>query len=266
MDITRNVLGNTELMRVVEEARASRSAKVKGSPSRSVRSKRFPPIVTHMISIGERSGQLEEMLEHVAAAYDQQVDVRVQAMTSLLEPLIIVIMGGMSGGDRVLDPHASPPNQRVRRVIDGTEEPAPPTSPCPGNAEATQLRQLFRGSRLRGRLLVLALLVLGLRRAGVPGRGDTRAARERRHARGDSRKFSVRHRALSCAGGALPAQRPPSWCIHRARAHAICALPAEGRLGTHALGSMPRARRSRTRADVISAGPSGSFFVDDNIQ
>ena len=97
MDITRNVLGNTELMRVVEEARASvREGEGLAKPLRA--SKRFPPIVTHMISIGERSGQLEEMLEHVAAAYDQQVDVRVQTMTSLLEPLIIVIMGGMSAG------------------------------------------------------------------------------------------------------------------------------------------------------------------------
>lgn len=97
MDITRNVLGNTELMRVVEEARASvREGEGLAKPLRA--SKRFPPIVTHMIAIGERSGQLEEMLEHVAAAYDQQVDVRVQAITSLLEPLIIVIMGGISGG------------------------------------------------------------------------------------------------------------------------------------------------------------------------
>ncbi len=96
MDITRNVLGNTELMRVVEEARASvREGEGLAKPLRA--SKRFPPIVTHMIAIGERSGQLEEMLEHVAAAYDQQVDVRVQAITSLLEPLIIVIMGGISG-------------------------------------------------------------------------------------------------------------------------------------------------------------------------
>ena len=58
----------------------------------------FPPIVTHMIAIGERSGQLEEMLENVAAAYDQQIEVRVQAMTAMLEPLIIVFMGMGSGG------------------------------------------------------------------------------------------------------------------------------------------------------------------------
>jgi general secretion pathway protein F len=50
-------------------------------------------MVTHMIAIGERSGQLEEMLENVAEAYDSAVDNRVQMLTSLLEPLIIVVMG-----------------------------------------------------------------------------------------------------------------------------------------------------------------------------
>ena len=96
MEITGNVLGNTELQRVMDEARTSiREGEGISKPLKA--SGRFPPIVTHMIAIGERSGQLEEMLEHVARAYDQQVEVRVAAMTSLLEPLIIVIMGGASG-------------------------------------------------------------------------------------------------------------------------------------------------------------------------
>ena len=61
------------------------------------RSGDFPPIVVHMITVGEKSGQLEQMLENVARAYDTQVDTRVQALTSLLEPLMIVIMGGAVG-------------------------------------------------------------------------------------------------------------------------------------------------------------------------
>ena len=97
MDITRNVLGNTELMRVVEDARASvREGEGIAKPLRQ--DGRFPPIVTHMIAVGERSGQLEEMLLHVADAYDQQVEVRVGAMTSILEPLLIVVMGAVVGG------------------------------------------------------------------------------------------------------------------------------------------------------------------------
>lgn len=97
MEITRNILGNTELMRVVEEARTA----VREGESLAVtlrKSQRFPPIVTHMISIGERSGQLEQMLEHVAKAYDAQIEARLTAMTSLLEPIMIVVMGTISGG------------------------------------------------------------------------------------------------------------------------------------------------------------------------
>jgi general secretion pathway protein F len=97
MDITRNVLGNTELMRVVEDARASvREGEGIAKPLKQAG--RFPPIVTHMIAVGERTGQLEEMLIHVADAYDQQIEVRVGVVTSILEPLLIVVMGGIVGG------------------------------------------------------------------------------------------------------------------------------------------------------------------------
>jgi general secretion pathway protein F len=97
MDITRNVLGNTELMRVVEDAQTSvREGEGIAKPLRQAG--RFPPIVTHMIAVGERSGQLEEMLMHVADAYEQQIEVRVGAMTSILEPLLIVLMGTIVGG------------------------------------------------------------------------------------------------------------------------------------------------------------------------
>ena len=97
MDITRNVLGNTELMRIVEEARASVS-EGEGIAKPLRQGGRFPPIVTHMIAVGERTGQLEEMLIHVADAYDQQIEVRVTAVTSILEPLLIVVMGTVVGG------------------------------------------------------------------------------------------------------------------------------------------------------------------------
>ncbi len=97
MDITRNVLGNTELMRVVEDARTSvREGEGIAKPLRQAG--RFPAMVTHMIAVGERTGQLEEMLIHVADAYDQQIEVRVGAMTSILEPLLIVVMGVVVGG------------------------------------------------------------------------------------------------------------------------------------------------------------------------
>jgi general secretion pathway protein F len=97
LDITRNVLGNAELMRIVEDARGSiREGESIAAPLK--RSGAFPPIVTQMIAIGERSGQLESMLGHVAISYENQVDARLAALTSLLGPMMIVIMGVLAGG------------------------------------------------------------------------------------------------------------------------------------------------------------------------
>jgi general secretion pathway protein F len=96
MDIVKNVLDNAVLEDVISEAIGSiREGQSIAEPLK--RSKRFPPIVTHMIAIGEKSGQLENMLENVAEAYDAAVETRVQVLTSLLEPLMIVIMGGSVG-------------------------------------------------------------------------------------------------------------------------------------------------------------------------
>jgi general secretion pathway protein F len=96
MEIVKNVLDNAKLEKVIETAAGSiREGESIAGPLK--RSGDFPPIVTHMIAVGERSGQLEQMLENVARAYDAQVETRVQALTSLLEPLMIVIMGGGVG-------------------------------------------------------------------------------------------------------------------------------------------------------------------------
>ncbi|MGA1869226.1 MAG: type II secretion system inner membrane protein GspF [bacterium] len=53
----------------------------------------FPPIVIHMISVGEKSGQIEEMLENIAESYELEVEATLNSVTSLLEPLIILFMG-----------------------------------------------------------------------------------------------------------------------------------------------------------------------------
>ena len=92
MDITKNVVSNGVLAEVVENARdAIREGESIAGPLK--RSGEFPPLVHHMIAIGERSGQLEEMLLNVADSYETQVSVRVGALTALMEPLIIVAMG-----------------------------------------------------------------------------------------------------------------------------------------------------------------------------
>jgi type IV pilus assembly protein PilC len=57
----------------------------------------FPPMVGHMVSVGEESGQLEQMLTKVADFYEEEVDTKVKALTSLIEPAMIAIIGGMVG-------------------------------------------------------------------------------------------------------------------------------------------------------------------------
>jgi general secretion pathway protein F len=92
LDIVRNIVENTVLSKVIENARdAIREGESIAAPLK--RSGEFPPLVFHMIAIGEKSGQLEQMLANVAKSYDSQVDMRVAALTSLLEPVMILFMG-----------------------------------------------------------------------------------------------------------------------------------------------------------------------------
>jgi type IV pilus assembly protein PilC len=57
----------------------------------------FPPMVSHMVSVGEESGQLETMLEKIADFYEAEVDAKIKALTSLIEPLMIMIVGSVVG-------------------------------------------------------------------------------------------------------------------------------------------------------------------------
>ena len=57
----------------------------------------FPAMVGHMISVGEESGQLEQMLSKIADFYEAEVDAKIKALTSLIEPVMIVFVGAMVG-------------------------------------------------------------------------------------------------------------------------------------------------------------------------
>lgn len=93
LDIVKSILGNTVLQKVVEDAKESiKEGESIAAPLK--RSGEFPPIVTHMIAVGERSGQLEQMLEEVAHAYDMEIDLKMGRLTTLLEPVMILLMGG----------------------------------------------------------------------------------------------------------------------------------------------------------------------------
>ena len=96
LDIVKNILGNTVLIEVIEQARLNiREGESIAAPLK--RSGQFPPMVTHMIAVGEKTGALEQMLDNVATAYEQQINTRIAALTTLLEPLMIVLMGGTVG-------------------------------------------------------------------------------------------------------------------------------------------------------------------------
>ncbi|MBJ80620.1 MAG: type II secretion system protein GspF [Myxococcales bacterium] len=91
-DIVKNVVQNSRLTKVIETARdCVKEGESIAAPIK--RSGEFPPIVSHMIAVGERSGQLEEMLGKIAEAYEVQVDARLRMLTSTLEPLVLVVLG-----------------------------------------------------------------------------------------------------------------------------------------------------------------------------
>jgi general secretion pathway protein F len=57
----------------------------------------FPPLVTHMIAVGEKSGELEPMLVKVSEAYDNEVEAIIGTLTALLTPVMILVMGAIIG-------------------------------------------------------------------------------------------------------------------------------------------------------------------------
>lgn len=92
LEIVQEVVGNKVLEATIQEARGNiREGESIADPLK--RSGLFPPLVTHMISIGEKSGELETMLQKVSEAYDNEVDNVVTSMTSLLGPIMILGMG-----------------------------------------------------------------------------------------------------------------------------------------------------------------------------
>ncbi len=96
MNIVRNIVNNQILAEAIDNARDSiKEGESIAAPLK--RSGEFPPLVIHMIAVGERSGQLEEMLNSVAVNYQDQAENQISALTTLLEPLMIVIMGGAVG-------------------------------------------------------------------------------------------------------------------------------------------------------------------------
>ncbi len=92
MKIVSNLIANVHMKKAVDEARSSISegASITGP---LIKSQLFPPMVTHMIKLGEKSGELEPMLKIVSENYEDQVNTKLSGLTSVLEPIMMVGMG-----------------------------------------------------------------------------------------------------------------------------------------------------------------------------
>jgi general secretion pathway protein F len=94
LDIVKNVVGNSLLSQAIEDGRSSiREGQSIAPPLK--KSGLFPSMLIHMIAVGEKSGELEQMLAKAAEAYDNEVESSVAALTSILEPVMILVMGGV---------------------------------------------------------------------------------------------------------------------------------------------------------------------------
>ena len=93
LDTAKMIMGNVILQRAIDDAKKA----VTEGESLAVtlkKSGQFPATMIHMVSVGERAGQLEQMLERVATTYEAEVDAKLGRFTALLEPLMLVVMGG----------------------------------------------------------------------------------------------------------------------------------------------------------------------------
>jgi type IV pilus assembly protein PilC len=94
--LTGDTAGNVVIEKTMDDVYAS--AKRGGSLAAPIQhAPIFPPMVGHMVSVGEETGQLEHMLSKIADFYETEVDAKVKALTSLIEPIMIVFVGGVVG-------------------------------------------------------------------------------------------------------------------------------------------------------------------------
>jgi type IV pilus assembly protein PilC len=95
------ITGRTAGNKIIEEAiYATRSSISEGKTIAEplIESKVFPPMVCHMIAVGETTGALDQMLQKIADFYEDEVDNAVANLTALMEPMVILLLGGLIGG------------------------------------------------------------------------------------------------------------------------------------------------------------------------
>lgn len=97
LEICKSTVGNS----VVEDVIAKAKPEVETGKTLSsalIKSSVFPPMAVQMLSVGENTGQVDRMLEKVADYYDAEVEIAIQGVSKLIEPIMIVFLGGMIGG------------------------------------------------------------------------------------------------------------------------------------------------------------------------
>ena len=97
LKIVKDIVGNAVLAEAIQDIhdRVIEGADI-STPLRR-KKKIFPPVVGYMVAVGEKSGELEEMLEKVADAYDEELEIQAQKLTSLIEPVIIIFLAAVVG-------------------------------------------------------------------------------------------------------------------------------------------------------------------------
>jgi type IV pilus assembly protein PilC len=96
LDVVKDTAGNAVVAKAVE--RVYDEVRQGGSIAKPMsKTSVFPPMVTQMVAVGEETGKLDEMLSKVADFYDMEVENAVEALTSLLEPIMVVGIGGIVG-------------------------------------------------------------------------------------------------------------------------------------------------------------------------
>jgi type IV pilus assembly protein PilC len=96
LDIVAKTAGNVVVSEAILYARA-RISEGRNMAEPLIESKVFPSMVVQMIAVGEQTGALDQMLNKIADFYEEEVDVAVASLTSLLEPIMMVGIGGMVG-------------------------------------------------------------------------------------------------------------------------------------------------------------------------
>ena len=97
LTITARTSGNVVLEKAVIKTRESVSrGETLTEPLREANV--FPPMVVQMVSVGEETGALDQMLAKIAEFYEDEVDTAVDGLTSVIEPLMMVVLGGIVGG------------------------------------------------------------------------------------------------------------------------------------------------------------------------